>query len=192
MVTIREQSPALLAEYGRISIAFQAASRFRVEFPQSGAAVPTLVEEGVAPFTKDYDALPGEGPASWARRWDLSHWGILGAFDGELRVGGAAIAWRTPALDLLQGDDRQAVLWDLRVHPDHRGQGVGPRLFEHAVNWAQQRGCRRLLVETQNINVAACRFYQRQGCTLLGAVPFAYPELPEEVQLLWIRELEGL
>ncbi|MGZ8471829.1 MAG: hypothetical protein ACXWZ7_20745 [Gemmatirosa sp.] len=44
-------------------------------------------------------------------------------------------------------------------------------------------------METQNVNVAACRFYAHQGC-ILGAVHrFAYPTLPDEAQLLWYRRL---
>ena len=51
--------------------------------------------------------------------------------------------------------------------------------------WAAARGCRRLKVETQNINVPACRFYERQGCVLAEVRRDAYPELPGEIQLLW-------
>jgi hypothetical protein len=46
-------------------------------------------------------------------------------------------------------------------------------------------------VETQNINVPACRFYARQGCVLGAIHPDAYPDLPDEVQLLWWLELGG-
>jgi hypothetical protein len=44
-------------------------------------------------------------------------------------------------------------------------------------------------IETQNINVPACRFYAKHGF-ILGAVNrFAYPELPDEVELIWCKEL---
>ena len=45
-------------------------------------------------------------------------------------------------------------------------------------------------IETQNINVVACKFYAGQGCTLGAADRFAYPELPDEVRLLWYKDLE--
>jgi hypothetical protein len=55
-------------------------------------------------------------------------------------------------------------------------------------------GCARgggwLKIETQNIN-AACRFYQKMGCTLGGFDRFAYPRLPGEVQLLWRKALQA-
>jgi len=42
---------------------------------------------------------------------------------------------------------------------------------------------------TQHINVAACRFYERQGCVLEGVNHFAYRERPDEIQLLWYKDL---
>jgi hypothetical protein len=45
------------------------------------------------------------------------------------------------------------------------------------------------MAETQNINVAACRFYAKQGCTLSAINRFAYRDCPEEVQLIWRKEL---
>jgi hypothetical protein len=66
---------------------------------------------------------------------------------------------------------------------------VGTVLFQAAERWAASRGARWLKVETQNINVPACRFYARQGCVLGGLHRFAYSSLPDEVQLLWYKEL---
>ena len=40
-------------------------------------------------------------------------------------------------------------------------------------------------IETQNINVPACRFYARQGCRLSAIVSHAYAEFPDEIQLIW-------
>jgi hypothetical protein len=50
-------------------------------------------------------------------------------------------------------------------------------------------GSRELKAETQNINVPACRFYARLGCTLRTIDRFAYANLPDEVQLLWSKDL---
>jgi hypothetical protein len=44
-----------------------------------------------------------------------------------------------------------------------------------------------LAIETQNVNAAVCRFYQKMGCTLGAIDRFAYPGLPGEAQLLWWR-----
>jgi GNAT superfamily N-acetyltransferase len=80
-------------------------------------------------------------------------------------------------------------LGDIRVSPEARGKGVGARLFAAVEFWARARGCTRLKVETQNINVPACRFYARQGCVLGAIHRFAYPDLPGEVMLLWYKDL---
>ena len=90
---------------------------------------------------------------------------------------------------MLENRSDLAVVWDIRVSPDLRGRGIGAALFDSAEKWAETQGCRQLKVETQNINVAACRFYASQGCSLGAIHRFAYPELPDEVQLLWYKTL---
>lgn len=189
MITILELPLAELAGYGSVPISFQATARLRVEPLTPGSGDLAWCEEWITPFTKDYDAIPGTGPSAWSAQWNIANWGLLGAFEGQQRVGGAVLAWNTPGVDLLQGRADIAVLWDLRVHPDYRRQGVGAKLFAHAMVWAQERRCRHLVVETQDINVAACRFYERQGCYLGEVHPFAYQDFPDEVQLLWHKEL---
>jgi GNAT superfamily N-acetyltransferase len=146
-----------------------------------------LVEEPVEPpWCKDYDALPEGGPVRWAERWDLRSWGLLIATDEERPVGGAIVAWNTDGVNLLEGRADLAVLWDIRVCSERRGQGIGTQLFGAAAEWARSRGCRELKVETQDINVPACRFYARQGCVLRGIDTRAYrPVLLDEAMLLW-------
>lgn len=189
-VEIREEPPSALAEYARVPIAFEVRERLAVHAPDAGLgglhlrAVPVA-----APYVKDYDALPGQHPTAWPGQLNLARWGILSAWaDGE-RVGGAVVAWDTPGVDVLEGRADLAVLWDLRVLPARRGRGIGVALFRAAEVWARMRGARRLKVETQNVNVAACRFYARQGCTLGALHRFAYPTLPDEAQLLWYKPL---
>ena len=80
IMDIREETPSALAEYGEIPIAFTVESRYRVEQIEGGLGGMRLVEEAVAtPYVKDYDAISGEGPTRWAKRWDLSNWGVLSA-----------------------------------------------------------------------------------------------------------------
>ena len=90
---------------------------------------------------------------------------------------------------MLEGRRDLSVLWDIRVAPNARGRGVGSALFERVEAWALAQGCRQLKVETQNINVPACGFYARHGCELRAIHHAAYPELPEEIQLLWYKDL---
>jgi GNAT superfamily N-acetyltransferase len=191
---IRQEAltPVALTEHGRISIAFVVDQIFDLALTDGGLGGMVLTEIPVAaPYVKDYDAIEGAGPACWAQRFDVSNWGMIGAFRDGARIGGAVIAFRTADLYMLRGRDDVAVLWDIRVAPEQRGSGAGSALFRAAERWASDRGCGWLKIETQNVNIAACRFYQKMGCTLGGIERFAYPELPAEVQLLWWKALEA-
>src|SRR5260221_2247452 len=182
-----EEPVAVLDNYARISIAFEASEVFDVVTEGDGG--PRLEARRVAlPFAKDYDAI-GDNPIRWAERFDLSNWGFFSAFRGGQCVGHAAVARDTPALEMLEGRSDVALLWDIRVAPLARRRGVGSALFTAAVTWASARGCRQLQVETPNINVAACRFYTQPGCTLDAAHRRTYSELPDEIQLLWRKDL---
>ncbi len=180
--------PGVLEQYSTLPIAFEVTARFVVQPMEQGLGGLLLVEEALeTPYVKDYDA--GEPPLRWRDSFDLSHWAVFMAFQYETLIGGSVAAWNTPGLDMLEGRDDIAVLWDLRVHPEYRRCGVGHRLFRVAEDWARGKGCRSLKVETQNINVPACRFYARQGCTLRSIRQDAYREFPEETQLLWYKTL---
>jgi ribosomal protein S18 acetylase RimI-like enzyme len=191
-VEITEEHPHFLAEYARISIAFEVRSVYEVAAAAGGLGGLVLVERGVAtPWVKDYDALPGGSPLAWPDRFDVSRWGLLAArAPGGKVVGAAAVAHDAPDLELLlRGRSDVAVLFDLRVAPEARGRGVGTALLAAAEAWSAARRARRLMIETQNVNAAACRFYARRGCVLGGIDRFAYPALPEETQLLWYKAL---
>jgi GNAT superfamily N-acetyltransferase len=191
-VEIRQEAatPGALSEHARVSIAFVVERVLEVRLPDDGLGGMLLADVPVAhPYVKDYDAIEGERPGQWARRFDISNWGMIGAYQHGARVGGAVIAFRTAGLCMLGGREDVAVLWDIRVAPGHRGGGVGSALFRAAEDWAGARGCSYLKIETQNVNSAACRFYQKMGCTLGAIDRFAYPEFPGEVQLLWQKAL---
>jgi GNAT superfamily N-acetyltransferase len=180
-----------LAELGGISIAFVVDRLLEVRVVDGGMGGIALTERTVeTPYLKDYDAIAGEGPARWADRFDISRWGLLAATDGGQWIGGAVLAFDTPGVNMLDGRRDLAVLWDLRVATAARRRGAGSALFGAAVRWAAARACTQLKIETQNINVAACRFYAAQGCELGAVHRFAYPDLPGETQLLWYRSTD--
>jgi ribosomal protein S18 acetylase RimI-like enzyme len=178
-IEISEEQMTSLRAYARVPIAFEV---------RSVLDVVSLAERTLeSPYVKEL-----ESPTQWARSFDLSNWGLIAARSRGLRVGGAVIAFKTPGVTMLEDRNDLAVLWDIRVAPQVRGKGVGFALFRAVEAWATARGCRQLKVETQNNNVAACRFYQRQGCVLGGVHRSVYPELPSEVQLLWYKDLLAL
>jgi GNAT superfamily N-acetyltransferase len=189
-IEVIQEPITALATYADIPIAFEVNEAFDVPAePDRSGRFALSVRRVPVPYVKDYDAVGGEGPAQWAQRFDVSKWGLFSAFSDGQRVGRAAVAYDTPTLDTLEGRRDLAVLWDIRVVPSLRRRGVGSALFDAAATWASDKGCGQLNVETQNVNVAACRFYAQRGCVLWAAHRSAYAEFPDEIQLLWLKTL---
>jgi streptothricin acetyltransferase len=148
-----------------------------------------------APHIKDYDSY-GETPKDWPVKWDVTNWCFLLATAGGKPVGAACVVTRTPDIRMLEGRDDLAVLWDIRVAPEHKRRGIGRALFAASVQWCREQGMKMLKIETQNVNVDACRFYASQGAQL-GAInrfayadaTWSYPDVQDEVMLLWYYRL---
>jgi len=185
---VQESQPDLVA-YASIPIAFDVRDVARIVAgpPPSGGF--TIDPHPLAvPWTKDYDA-DGNGPTTWSSRFDLSRWAVFVARVDGRRVGGAASVFRASDLDMLAGRPDVALLWDIRVTPDARGLGIGSALLAHVEASAGAHGATCLEVETQDINVPACRFYARHRFVLRAVNRGGYAELPEETQLLWYKRL---
>jgi GNAT superfamily N-acetyltransferase len=184
---IAENPFSRLDDYARIPIAFEVHSLLEAVLLGQGLGGIILRERPVVPpYIKDYDQL--DPPLSWPRGFDLTNWGLFLAAEGGQALGGAVLAWNTPAVNMLEGCGDLAVLWDIRILPEYRRQGIGAQLFRHAVAWSRQRGCAQMKIETQNVNVNACRFYAAQGARLGDIRRFAYrsqPSVMNEIQLNW-------
>lgn len=183
-----------LVEYSKISNWFEVRVRLSVGLINDGIGGVVLHEEEVVPpYIKKYDALEvakeGEGPTRWPKFFDTGNWDLFLIRKDGVPVGGATAAFSTPEIRRLAGRDDITVLWDIRVHPEHRRCGIGSALFKEASSWSRERGCKYLKIETQNINVPACRFYGRQGCRLGEINRFAYIDYPDEVMLVWYLAL---
>jgi GNAT superfamily N-acetyltransferase len=190
MIEIKQVDSEGLNRYQTVSIGFKVKSTLRVEPLELGLAGIQLKEEPEpTPYYRDYDI--DEHPVDWSAQFDLRNWSFFLAEEGEQQpLGAAALAWNTPGVHMLEGRTDLAVLWDIRVRADARGRGVGALLFQAAEDQARTRGCTQLKVETQNINVPACRFYARMGCVLGGIHRFAYPKpYKHETMLLWYKDL---
>ncbi len=190
-IEISEAPIASVAELGLVPISFTVDRVCDVLAPEPGRDGFVLSERSIeTPYVKNYDEI-SEGPAQWARRFDISNWGFIRAQSKTTLIGGAVVACDT--MELTMPEDRRdlAVLWDIRVSPDVRGKGVGSRLLRAAEAWAVSKGCRQFKVETQNINLRACRLYEARGFVLRTVNRSAYPELPGEIQLLWYKTLSA-
>jgi ribosomal protein S18 acetylase RimI-like enzyme len=185
---IVEENTDVLEEYGEVSIAFEVKTIFQIKSAKDGFNDFNFTEKAVdVPWIKDYDII--EGPARRAKQWDISNWGIFSVFENDHRIGGACIAYDTKGVNFLEDRKDISALWDIRLNPEFRNQGIGSKLFRKAVEWSRNKGCNQMKIETQNINVPACRFYAKQGCRL-GEINFhAYQELPEETMLVWYKSI---
>ncbi len=84
----------------------------------------------------------------------------LGAYDGETWLG-VAVGERR---------DWNNTLWlhEFHVAAGHQRRGIGRRLMDALAERARAAGLRAIVLETQNTNVPAIRFYRRVGFTLDG------------------------
>lgn len=81
-----------------------------------------------------------------------------------------------------------AYIDDLAVAPGFRQRGVGRALLQRAKEWAVEKDCPGLMLETQDINVPACRLYQSFGFELGGFDRLLYRGLDpatHEIALYW-------
>jgi GNAT superfamily N-acetyltransferase len=185
MVRIVEEGWDRIGEYARVPIAFHLCSRADLDALRRGS----IVEIPATPRRKDYDEFAEERPTSLPARFDVSNWQVFAAFLGERRVGGTIVTRDCPEFDMLEGRRDLAVLADIRVAPRARGRGVGRALLAAAEDWARRHGCVEMKVETQDVNVSACRFYLASGFVLAEVNPDAYGPEFDEVQLIWRKAL---
>jgi len=65
--------------------------------------------------------------------------------------------------------NRYALIEDIAVSKSHRNKGVGSELVQKAIEWAKTKKLLGLVLETQDVNLLACRFYNKVGFQI-GAV----------------------
>jgi len=72
------------------------------------------------------------------------------------------------------------ILEDLVVHKDHRSQGYGSRLLEHALGYARAKDFLRITLLTDKLEEGARSFYEQHGFKQSGMVPMRYYFSPHE------------
>lgn len=94
---------------------------------------------------------------------------------------GAYDAARCVGLAILQEDFfKYMYLYDLKVDPDHRGQGVGRVLIQACQREAVRRGYKGLYTQGQDNNLGACRFYLKMGFEIGGLNTHIYRGTAQE------------
>ena len=77
---------------------------------------------------------------------------------------------------------------DIAVDVHFRRQGIGRALIAQAVEWTKTAGLPGIMLEAQNNNLAACRFYERCGFQLAGFDRLLYRGImpdTDEIALYW-------
>ncbi|MGY6517578.1 MAG: N-acetyltransferase family protein [Lysobacteraceae bacterium] len=74
--------------------------------------------------------------------------------------------------------------------PDHRGQGLGRQMLDHALAFARSAGYRQVKVSTYTAHAAACALYRRMGFWLQASTP-AHAFGRDLVEVDFRRELAG-
>ena len=182
-----------LTEYSLIQMVYEVKDMLSIELIDDGIGGMIFHEEVIAtPFIRDFDSLDGETPIRWLKNFNTTNWVLFLARENGVPIGGATVVTRTPEVNMLRGRNDIAVLWDIRIKPEKKRMGIGTRLFQAAINWSRKQNLEYLKIESQNINVPACRFYIKQGCKLGEINRFAYtvPELMSETMLVWYLDLK--
>lgn len=80
-----------------------------------------------------------------------------------------------------------ALVEDIGVSKDWRQKGIGTELLEKAVEWAKQNNHIGLMLETQDVNISACRFYAKNNFIIGGVDSMLYSKYPSanEKAIFW-------
>ena len=68
--------------------------------------------------------------------------------------------------------EQVALLEDMIVSPDERELGIGSMLLDHAVKYATKKGCKRITLLTDKMNIRAQKFYKQHKFNPSSMIPF--------------------
>ena len=67
-----------------------------------------------------------------------------------------------------------ALIEDIAVAKDWRKKGIGTVLLQKAIEWAIQNNLTGVMLETQDVNISACRFYAKNNFIIGGVDNMLY------------------
>lgn len=177
-LVIQPLTPANQTDLNRCANAFTAEAELHLT-AEDGRIGYTV--EPVAPYVKHYGPEVYDAQA-YSKKPDHAAW--LAYVDGQ--IAGQILVH--------ENWNRFAIIWDIAVDPPFRRRGIGRRLIAEAVAWARGRGLPGVMLETQSINVPACRLYERCGFVLGGFDACLYRGVmpgTREIALFWYLLFQG-
>jgi ribosomal protein S18 acetylase RimI-like enzyme len=106
--------------------------------------------------------LPGQEAVAktWRQIQDNSGHLIFGAFNGRNLVSSCVI---TIVPNFTRGCRPYALIENVITHPDNRRRGFGQAVVRHAIDYAKQKDCYKIMLLTGRKNEAIYRFYESIG-----------------------------
>ncbi len=190
MIKIKKVDKSYFELYDKIPMNVDVRSELQLRRINGGLGGIAFDEVPVTPYVKDLAKF--ERATEYEKEFDISTWLFFMAFDDDKPVGALTLAGPTPNLYMIVGMKEACVLWDIRVDDKYKHQGIGQKLFDQAKSVAQEKGYKKMIIESQNNNVTACRFYRKQGAVISKIDTNAYasePGLENEIQFIWTLDL---
>lgn len=153
-------------------------------FPIFGRLVPSF-QQGVWTHTEEKFEKPSfisfpDDRLDWESYVNSNEKVIFLAFYGAECVG---------QIRLVRDWTRYAYIENIAVRGSHRGRGVSALLMEQAEHWAREQELPGLSLEAQDDNLAACRFYLKQGMVLGGVDTLKQAFNPEIAMTLYFYKI---
>lgn len=191
MITFKEVDKSFLELYDKVAMNVNVHSEYEVKRINNGLGGLVLEEVSVEPYIKDLSIY--EHAIEYENEFDITNWRFYMAFDDDIPVGAMTVAGKTEGLNMLYGRKDACVLWDIRVSDTYKRIGIGQKLLDMGVLNAKKDGYQQMIIECQNNNVQACKFYQKQGAVLSKIDMYAYylePEIRNEIQFIWYLDIQ--
>ena len=87
--------------------------------------------------------------------------------------------------------NENAYIQDIGIKKNFRGMGIGQKLMDQAVIWTKEKKLKGIMLETQDVNINACRFYKKYGFILGGVDIMLYSNFKNSSQkaLFWYYKI---
>lgn len=132
-------------------------------------------EEAVIPLIEELFEPPGHQPPDYTRQRAHENFrrylespdgDVLLAIAGDAIVGLATVYVDLPSIRY----GLRCWVEDLVVASSHRSEGIGRRLIDAATEWARDRGCTHLQLDSGHGRKDAHRFYRANGVPEYGLI----------------------